>query len=239
MHQYFAGRWLHKSLKKIILIIAVSMPAHFVLGQAPPLQRFYENAKVGYRDAQGHVTVAAQYDAGSEFSNGYAIVVQNGRRGYLNAGGQVQVPLIYRDAQPFTGGYAAVKLADRYGFIDESGSWVIQPVYEAVYAFAAGRALVKKDNLYGFIDTTLCEVIAPRYRQATGFSEGLALVWETDGRCRFVDSGGKAAIATAFDDARPFHGGKAEVLRQGKWYRIDRDGQVLGELIPQPAAVAP
>ena len=51
-----------------------------VFAQAPV--RFYQNTKAGFRDAtSGQVIVAPQYDAASEFKEGYAIVMLHKKRG--------------------------------------------------------------------------------------------------------------------------------------------------------------
>ena len=52
------------------------------------LIRFYQNAKVGYKDAQGNVIVQPNYYAGSEFKDGVALVLQNNKRGYINNKGE-------------------------------------------------------------------------------------------------------------------------------------------------------
>jgi len=75
------------------------------------LIRFYENAKVGYKDASGKVVVPAKFYAGSEFFEGFAIIVDNNKRGYLNAKGEIAIPVQYEDAGPFVGGLAKVKIS--------------------------------------------------------------------------------------------------------------------------------
>ena len=72
--------------------------------QSQDLVRFYENAKVGYKDQNGNVVVPAKYEAGSDFYEGMALVLQNHLRGFINNKGEVAIPFIYSDASVFKGG---------------------------------------------------------------------------------------------------------------------------------------
>lgn len=53
--------------------------------------------------------MAAAYDAGSIFSNGFVLLVRNGKRGYLDAQGNIAVPLAYEDTATFKDGLVRVK----------------------------------------------------------------------------------------------------------------------------------
>src|SRR4051812_36040165 len=67
---------------------------------APPI-RFYDNGKVGYKDSNGKVLIPAIYQAGTDFSDGLALVVDRGLRGFVNAKGDVVIPFSYTDASVF------------------------------------------------------------------------------------------------------------------------------------------
>ncbi|MBP9933976.1 MAG: WG repeat-containing protein, partial [Chitinophagaceae bacterium] len=57
------------------------------------LQLFYQNKKAGYKNQAGAVIVPPKYDAGSQFVNGFAVVMLNGLRGFINADGTEIIPL--------------------------------------------------------------------------------------------------------------------------------------------------
>ncbi len=116
-----------------LLIFMCFIGSKSLLAQTNPPIRFYENGKVGYKSADGKTIVAPLYYAGSEFINGFAIVIKDNLRGYINEQGELKIPLMYRDANPFFNGFASVKFGNKYGFINTKGAWVIEPVYEEVY----------------------------------------------------------------------------------------------------------
>ena len=57
------------------------------------LVRFYENGKVGYKTAGSAVIVAPIYDAGSDFFEGYALVLQQNKRGFIDETGKIFIPI--------------------------------------------------------------------------------------------------------------------------------------------------
>jgi len=85
---------------------------------AQSLVRFYQNAKVGYKDASGNVVVQPSYEAGSEFREGYAIVLKDRKRGFIDHNGLVAIPFVYDDASLFQNGKARVMQNGKYGWID-------------------------------------------------------------------------------------------------------------------------
>jgi hypothetical protein len=70
--------------------------------------RFYQKAKAGYKDpSTGKVIVEPTYDAGSDFREGYAIVMMGRKRGYINEKGEVAIPLQFDDASQFLADWRA------------------------------------------------------------------------------------------------------------------------------------
>ena len=72
--------------KQLLTLLSVFICVAISNAQSPI--RFYENAKVGYKDASGNVIVPAKYAAGSDFSEGYALVIEKNKRGYIDATGK-------------------------------------------------------------------------------------------------------------------------------------------------------
>lgn len=60
-------------MKQLILVLSL-ISALFAQAQLP--ERFYQNGKVGYKDATGKVIATAQFDAGSDFQDGFALVMK-------------------------------------------------------------------------------------------------------------------------------------------------------------------
>ena len=114
-------------MKKIIYIASVCLLLlNYLNAQEAGLIRFYQNAKVGYKDASGHVIVNPAYEAGSDFYNGYALVLKANKRGYINAKGEIAIDFIYDDASVFTSsGLARVSQNGKSGFINKKGEPII------------------------------------------------------------------------------------------------------------------
>src|SRR5437016_5934194 len=106
-------------MKKSISLLAISFVLFVAGSMAQDLVRFYENAKVGYKDQDGKVVVPAKYEAGSEFYEGMALVLENRMRGFINNKGEVAIPFIYSDASVFKGGLARVTKGSKNGYINQ------------------------------------------------------------------------------------------------------------------------
>jgi hypothetical protein len=48
------------------------------------LQRFYKEGKCGYKNMDGTVIINPEYGAGSNFTEGMALVIKNNKRGFIN-----------------------------------------------------------------------------------------------------------------------------------------------------------
>ena len=112
--------------------------------------RFYSHAKAGYKNpVTGAVIVEPNYDAGSDFREGFAIVMTGRKRGYINEKGEVAIALQYDDARNFAEGLAAVKKDGHWGFVDPKGTLTIPLQYTDAFFFHDGIARVS-DGTKGF-----------------------------------------------------------------------------------------
>src|SRR5438477_8733415 len=94
---------------KLLLSLTFILAFTFAFSQTPV--RFYSHAKAGYKNpATGAVIVEPKYDAGSDFREGFAIVMMGRKRGYINEKGEVAIALQYDDASQFFGGLARVTM---------------------------------------------------------------------------------------------------------------------------------
>ena len=92
-------------MKKLLVLLVVLLIKTNSFSQ--DLIRFYENAKVGYKNkATGEIVVPPNYVAGSEMmtdenGNHFALVLEGRKRGFINEKGTVIIPFIYDDASVF------------------------------------------------------------------------------------------------------------------------------------------
>jgi WG containing repeat len=214
---------------KAFIITCSILFSHNLFGQN--LIRFYENAKVGFKNENNEIVVKPIYAAGSEFENGIALVVYNNKRGYIDGSGKEIISLLYDDATMFSEeGLAAVKFAGKYGYINKKGEWIIQPIFENGYIFTEGLARVMKNGKYGFINTAGEIVIPCVYEFANDFSEGLATVRQNN-KCGFLNAIGQKVIDFNYAMATSFKNGQAIVRKnENQNYYINKQGVKLKDL---------
>lgn len=112
----------------LLLLLATSV----AMGQITP---FYSASvlKYGYKNAQGEVLVAPQFDLAYGLNEGMATVKRDGKYGYLNSNGEMVIPPRYDKTWKFIGGFAAVELNGKVGFIDMKGREIVPLIYQAGY----------------------------------------------------------------------------------------------------------
>ncbi|MBN8703309.1 MAG: WG repeat-containing protein [Bacteroidetes bacterium] len=188
--------------------------------------RFYKNAKVGYKDESGKVIVEPTYQAGSDFYNGYALVLKNNKRGFINNTSNVVIDFIYDDASVFTQlGFARVTQGGKSGYINKAGKVIIPLEFDFADDFNKdGLARVSKNSKFGYINPKGVEVIKLQYENAHNFTEEVAAVQNADKKWGYINSKNVYTIAATFDEAAPFYNGLARVRKDNKAYYIDLKG---------------
>ncbi len=192
------------SIKQIILIIATAISVS-VIGcsttvakadnvvkntNEPPLERFWENHKCGFKRG-GKIVIKAEYDFVDDFFGDLAIVSKNDKYGYINKQGKVIIPLQYDfRLGTFHDGLAYVKKDGKYGFIDKNGKIIIPLKYDDARRFNEGLAGVKNNGKYGFINKQDKVVIPFQYDSVYIFRKGLALV-QKDGKIFTINKKGE------------------------------------------------
>lgn len=78
--------------------------------------------KFGYISAHGEIIIPLEFDSGSFFKQGIALVKKNSKFGYINIKGEYIVSPIFDDAIPFENGFALVKINKYFGFLKGDGS---------------------------------------------------------------------------------------------------------------------
>lgn len=88
---------------------------------------YSQDNKTGYvNPTDGGAYIQPQYDDGSKFMNGFAIVKKNGKYGYINQQNETITDFIYKSCKDFTyDGYAVVKKEnDKLCVIDKNGKQI-------------------------------------------------------------------------------------------------------------------
>ncbi len=188
-------------------------------------------------------------------SSGYVSVEKNGRKGLIEEEtGKIMIPFEYKNMGNYSEGLIpAENLNEDWGYLDVNGKIVIPFEYSDAGNFSEGLAAVyKKTGKYmdfGFdrIETRKCgyidkkgHVIIPFVFQQSytvamnEFHNGLAVQGYTNNylcakNYGYINMQGKWVVKPKYDDARDFHNGLAEVVRDGKYGYINTKGE---EVIP-------
>jgi hypothetical protein len=209
-----------------------------LLGLAPAgnaqLTRYQENYKVGYRDAQDGVIVPAMYDAGSDMTEGFAVVMRGSERGYIDVRGREVITCRYQDASPFVHGLACVEQNGKWGFINTKGEWAIPPFFDNAFSFKNGLARVLTHGKWGMINEQGEMKIPAVYASLYDASEGL-IAASLDGRqYGYINASGKTVIDFRFKLSQPFDEStrRAVVYLADGAYFINTHGEVL-EKVPR------
>lgn len=172
--------------------------------------------------------------------------------------GKIVIPCEYEELGDISEGLLYAKKDDKYGYIDINNNVVIPFKYEDAVEFSEGLARVAVHggyynskyagvlpyNKYGFIDKTGQFVIPPTFPNpmlneydAKGFHEGLAAMGKRPDDnvlahyFGYIDTKGKYVIAPVYDKAHRFMHGVALVRKNDKYGCIDKEGNVIVDLI--------
>jgi hypothetical protein len=128
-------------------------------------------------------------------------------------------------------GCFAIKRDNLWGFIDVKGNEIIKPQYKDYCSFASGLAFVLKDEKWGVINKNNETVIPFIYEipQYTSFEGDYAPVFETGGKCGYIDKLGNVVISFKYDDGDlSFKNAKIFPVKiKNKWGFIDKNENVV------------
>lgn len=134
------------------------------------------------------------------------------------------------DVGRFDKGIAAVKSNGSYGYINGDANVIIPFQYEVGSDFNNGYAVAKKGGKFGAINRKGDSIIPFQYDGISAFSEGVFRVKKgpgVAGRWGVVDTNNKTVIPFEYNLIGEFKGGKANVLKNGKWGTVSKTGKVI------------
>ena len=156
------------------------------------------NAKWGYHNHLGIVTIPCTFDSADMFSEGMAKVSRNGQWGYIDMKGNIVIPLRedLKDAGYFHEGFALIKSNGKFGYIDKTGKVVIPCNFDFAQNFNEGMALVGNGVKKTFINKegkTITDFVFDYSYTNESFSDGLALVM-FQGKWGYIDKRGNTTF---------------------------------------------
>ncbi|CAM3805690.1 KWG Leptospira family protein [Pseudomonas reidholzensis] len=191
--------------------------------------------KIGYIDQRGKIAIPFKYDRGLNLNSGLVGVCAEGKCGYLDAKGNVVIPFLYKEIDYFRqeqGNLAVVQGERGWVIINTAGREIIGPTFGSKPSISEGFIVAFKGKRDGMIydlkgnpvtplnyDQIAYNVWAGRYLNDNLFTVAI------DGRWGFIDKSGKVIIPPRYDKRGFFFEGYADLVRDGKVYRVDKHGK--------------
>ncbi len=201
-----------------------------------------QGGKWGYIDEKGNFVIEAQFDAVTEFSDGYATVSVGGKWGVIDTKGKYSVSPQYDYISSFSKGVAVVtdfdvddEGSDKCGLIDNKGKMLLPITYDEIGSDPySGLDLdddvdifpIKSGEKYGYANTKGEIIVNPTYDDANSFSEGYAAVCSNE-KYGFIDEKGKLVINCQYDHAYSFSEGFSVVQIGEKYGAINNKGEYV------------
>jgi WG containing repeat len=165
----------------------------------------------------------------AQFHRGFGDVKKDNKWGLIDSTGKIIVSCKYDMViNSFNeSGLAKVSKNRLIGFIDTTGKEVIKCKYESVGDFKEGLLSTRYREKWGYIDRKGNKIISHKYDIGIAFAEGRARVAiQKSGKYYygFIDKEGNEVIPLIYSNAKDFENGIAEVMVDGNWIKIDRNG---------------
>lgn len=109
------------------------------------------------------VPLPKEYIWGTDFINGYSIVLKDGLYGIINRNFEEVVSLRYDAVRNFQSQVACVKSQSKYGLVDLAGKEILPPKYDCIGNFFNDVAIVKLGIYWGVINKYGKEVVPLSY----------------------------------------------------------------------------
>ena len=172
----------------------------------------------------GNIVIPCEYERLGNIAEGLICAKKNDNYGYIDINNKIVIPFSFNDAEDFSEGLARVAIHGGY-YNSRIG---ILPFY-----------------LYGFIDKSGKFIIAPEFDNPTlnswedggGFHEGLAAMGEKPENnvlahnFGYIDTTGRYIIKPIYEKAHRFMHGVAIVRLNEKYGCIDKNGNIIVDLI--------
>ena len=149
--------------------------------------------------------------------------------GYIDRAGKFTIEPSYSSADYFCDGLALVKKDGADCYVDEQGKEFAVPVADAYYEdFRNGFAVVEQDDSCGLINRRF-EIALPLHYKTVGHVTANRLLYyrenTKDAKYGFCRPDGTVVIEPQFDRAKNFVGGRAVVVKDGKFAIINAKGE--------------
>lgn len=182
----------------------------------------------GYINYKGKLVIPLVYEDATEFSEGLAFVKNKEIRGFIDTSNNLVIKMENSAGNRFKNGLADIN-DRRYksGFMNRNGEIVVPLEFDVLEHYSEGLAFAVKGDSAGFINKDgRFEFLVDAYASKP-FSDSMAFVGKLIKRqmkwC-LINRKGEKVTDYIFDDVKEFSEGVAPVLKDGRWYFIDKTG---------------
>ncbi|PWL24248.1 MAG: hypothetical protein DCO96_14705 [Fluviicola sp. XM-24bin1] len=154
---------------------------------------FEKEGKFGYMRNSGEIHINPEYDYGSFFQEGLAIVAKGEKFGFINKRGDLQIACQFESVSDFVNGLSIVEVNGKFGMIDRNGTFVFEAMYEDLGLLSEGLSYAMVAERYGYYNVAGEMVIPHFFDDAYDFKNGIARV-EKDGYQGYIDTEGAFII---------------------------------------------
>lgn len=154
----------------------------------------------GYMDTKGKLAINCQFEEGTWFCDGKAIVEVDGKYGVIDRKGKYVINPQF-DELAWDNGRFVMKLGSVVGWCDLQGKILINPQFDMAFPFMEGDlAPVRMDGKFGYIDKSGKLAINPQFKIAFPFMPtGVAWVQSGD-KWGLIDEEGRFVVNPQFED---------------------------------------
>lgn len=191
----------------------------------------------GFMNTKGQIIVPSdKYSDVEDFSDNLACVRKDGKWGYIDTKGNEVLPCSFGRTYPFSEGLGLVYKDGVYGYVNTKAEFVITPSYDDGEQFSCGVAITEKGDKQ-YVINTAGEVIffldgKTSEFLADNFTDNLIPVIKANPLpcVGFMNTQGKEVIPFEYQYATDFCDGIALAMKDYKIYKINTEGEVLGEI---------
>ncbi|MCX7908796.1 MAG: WG repeat-containing protein [Ignavibacteria bacterium] len=182
----------------------------------------------GYINYQGKLVIPLIYEDATEFSEGLAFVKNKEIRGFIDTNNNLIIKMENSAGNKFKEGLADINDRQfRIGFMNKKGEIVVPLEFDLLEHFSEGLAFAIKGDKAGFINKKgEFEFFVDGYTSKP-FSDSMAFIGKLIKqkiKWALINRKGEKITDFIFDDVREFSEGVAPVMKDGRYFFIDKTG---------------
>jgi hypothetical protein len=200
-----------------------------------------KRGQYGYIDKLNNVVIPFQFDFGSDFINGRAVVEVGGKSGVINRSGKFILPLEFSELGQYSEGIVYGTKDSLYAYYDLMGKKVISEKFTDVFSFENGIAKVVINGKQAFIDSVGSYVSEPMHEEIYFYNDSM-LVYRDSLLYGIKSIRNRVIVKPSYDYISPLVNGRSIFVLNNKLGYLDENGKKviknMFEVVPNYKQVA-